>query len=158
MFQSQKRRVVNNVNFFLSSKNDKSMLKIIGNKKQSWLPFSLKLVAFYSSGSKSPSCEHRREHSARFPMSGCLWRCLSCYADDSLLSVSVPFVFISSFHSFFLPSSPLLSLFRPSESIRMHVKEKEMGKQCMDNPQGTTETHTQYTLEYIYSLSHTDSI
>ena len=40
----------------------------------------------------------------------------------------------------------------------MHVKEKEMGKQRMDNPQGTAETHTHthtHTQEYIYFLTHT---
>ena len=38
----------------------------------------------------------------------------------------------------------------------MHVKEKEMGKQRMDNPQGTAETHTHtHTHTGIYLFSHT---
>lgn len=35
----------------------------------------------------------------------------------------------------------------------MHVKEKEMGKQRGDNPQGTTETHTTHTGIYLFSLA-----
>lgn len=127
------------------------MLKIIVNKNPSWLPFSLKLVAFYSGGSKSPSCEHWWEHSSRFPMSGFLWRCPSCYADDSLLSVSVLFVFIS--YSF-LPLLYFLS-FVLRKALGCTWRKKRWVNNVWTIHRGPLKhTHTTHTGIYLFSLTH----